>query len=155
MQLLTINRHTSRIFVNFCNLLQIFANYCKKSQKIAKILNLSQNIAINCDFLRKNSKVNKSTCHFIANHFNFIQFYWNKFNNSALSQMKFWQIACLLRRHWKYFQMWWLFEICLFQIVLINFKLFQIITIFLKKLQIISNNCNKLRKVTNYRNKLQ
>ena len=135
--------------------MQIFANYCKKSQKIAKNLNLLQNIAINCDFLRKSSKVNKSTCHFIANHFNFIQFYWNKFNNSALSQMKFWQIACLVRRHWKYFQIWRLFEICLFQIVSIYFNLFQFIAKFLKKSQIIANNCNISRKITIILNFLQ
>ena len=135
--------------------MQSIANLRKFLQKIAKNLNLSQNIAINCDFLRKNSKVSKSTCHFIANHFNFIQFYWNKFINSALSQMKFWQIACLVRSHRKNFQMWQLSEICLFQIVSIYLKLFQIISKFLKKSQIIANNCNKSRKIANYHNKLQ
>ena len=119
------------------NLHKFLQKNCKKSQFIAKY----------CNFLRKTSKINKSTCHFIANHFNFIQFYWNKFNNSALSQMKFWQIAYLVRRNRKYFQIWRLFEILfvsncfnIFQIVSIYFKLFQFIAKFLKNSQIITGN---------------
>ena len=144
-----------KIFEDFWNLLQIFANSCKKSQKIWKNLNLSQNIAIFCDFLRKTQRLTVTLVLIIANHCNLIQFYWNKFNYAALSQMNFWQIACLVRRHRKYFQIWRLFEICLFQIVSINLKLFQFISKFLKKSQIIANNRNKSRKIVNYRKLLQ
>ena len=72
-----------------------------------------------------------------------------------VSQMNFWQIACLVRRHWKYFQIWRLFEICLFQIGSINLKLFQIISKFLKKFQLIASDCNKSRKIANYLNNSQ
>ena len=132
--------------------MKIFETYCKSSQILAKNRKKSQFIAI---FWEKTQRLTVTLVLIIANHCNLIQFYWNKFNYAALSQMNFWQIACLVRRHRKYFQIWRLFEICLFQIVSINLKLFQIISKFLKKSQIIANNCSKSRKIVNYRKLLQ